>query len=120
MVLNEFKKFILRGNIIDLAIAVIIGAAFGRIVTSLVNDILMPCINPLIPSGDWKTVVIGPGIKLGSFLGTVVDFLIIAFVIFLVVKVINSFKKPGAEAAAVPTKEEILLAEIRDILKKTK
>jgi large conductance mechanosensitive channel len=79
--LKEFKAFAMRGNVVDLAVGVIIGGAFGKIVGSFVGDIVMPIINPLIPGGDWKTIEIGPGIKLGSFLGTVLDFLIIAFVI---------------------------------------
>ncbi len=115
--LKEFRNFAIRGNVIDLAIGVIIGAAFGKIVSSLVADILMPVINPLMPNGDWKTIQVGPGIKIGSFAGTVVDFLIVAFVIFLIVNGINRFKKKE-EKAVVPTAEEKLLIEIRDLLKK--
>src|SRR6478609_5019072 len=100
--LKEFKQFAMRGNVIELAVGVIIGGAFGKIVSSFVGDIVMPIINPLIPGGDWKTIEIGPGIKLGSFLGTVVDFLIIAFVIFLLIKGINAAKKKEETAPAAP------------------
>lgn len=117
---KEFKTFVMRGNVIDLAVGIIIGAAFGKIVSSLVGDILMPILNPMIPGGDWKTIEVGPGIKLGSFIGTVVDFIIVAFAIFLIIKAINRFQKKAQEAppaSVVPTKEEVLLTEIRDILK---
>ncbi|HTJ48273.1 MAG TPA: large-conductance mechanosensitive channel protein MscL [Cyclobacteriaceae bacterium] len=119
--LKEFKQFAMRGNVIDLAVGVIIGGAFGKIVSSFVNDIIMPIVNPLIPGGDWKTIELGSGIKLGSFLGTVVDFLIIAFVIFLMIKAINAAKKKEEAAPAVPTEPPAdikLLTEIRDLLKK--
>lgn len=86
---KEFKTFVTRGNVIDLAVGIIIGGAFGKIVSSLVSDILMPILNPMIPGGDWKTIEVGPGIKIGSFLGTVVDFIIVAFAIFLLIKAIN-------------------------------
>ena len=119
--LQEFRKFAMRGNVIDLAVGVIIGGAFGKIVSSFVADIIMPIVNPLIPGGDWKTIEIGPGIKLGNFLGTVVDFLIIAFVIFLMVKAMNAAKKKEEAPPAVPAEpsdEVKLLREIRDLLKK--
>lgn len=117
---KEFKTFVTRGNVIDLAVGIIIGGAFGKIVSSLVSDILMPILNPMIPGGDWKTIEVGPGIKIGSFLGTVVDFIIVAFAIFLLIKAINRLQKKEKEAPSaplVPTKEEVLLTEIRDILK---
>ena len=117
--MKEFKDFAMKGNVVDLAIGVIIGGAFGKIVSSFVGDIVMPLINPLIPGGDWKTIEVGPGVKLGSFLGTVVDFLIIAFVIFLMVKAINaSKKKEEAAAPAGPSSTDKLLMEIRDALRK--
>lgn len=110
----------MRGNVIDLAVGVIIGAAFGKIINSIVNDIIMPLLNPVIPQGDWRTIEIGPGIKIGSFLSVTVDFLIIAFVIFLFVKGINKLKRKEeakpAEVAEVPADIK-LLAEIRDLLK---
>jgi large conductance mechanosensitive channel len=119
--LKEFKEFAMRGNVMDLAVGVIIGAAFGKIVTSFVNDIVMPLINPMMPGGDWRTMEVGPGVKLGVFLGTILDFVIVAFVIFLVVKAVNSMRKKE-EAKPVPQAEVPadvkLLAEIRDILQK--
>jgi large conductance mechanosensitive channel len=118
--LKEFKAFAMRGNVIDLAVGVIIGAAFGKIVSSFVNDIVMPLVNPLIPGGDWRTMEIGPGVKIGSFLSVTLDFLIVAFVIFLVVKTINHLKRKEEEKPAGPADlpaDIKLLAEIRDILK---
>ena len=130
---KEFKEFAMRGNVVDLAVGVIIGAAFGKIVTSLVNDILMPPIGYLTGGIDFKNlkIVIKPGdvankvaevaINYGNFINTVIEFLIVAFCIFMVVKAINSMKKP-VEAAPVadpvPTAEETLLTEIRDLLAK--
>jgi large conductance mechanosensitive channel len=99
--LKDFQEFIAKGNVVDLAVGVVIGTAFGKIVSSLVEDVVMPLINPLIKSlgEDWKTFTIGPGIKLGSFLGNIVDFVIIAFVIFLIVKAIAKFQRQEAVAA---------------------
>ncbi len=116
--LKEFKDFAMRGNMIDLAVGIIIGGAFGKIVTSLVSDIMMPIINPLIPGGDWKTIQLGPGIKLGSFVGTVIDFIIVALTIFLIIKALNQLqKKKEAAPPPAPSKEEVLLTEIRDLLR---
>ena len=118
---KEFKEFATKGNVIDLAVGVVIGGAFGKIVTSLVNDLIMPMLNPLVQSGDWRALEIGTGIKIGSFIGTIIDFIIVAFAIFIAVKGINKLKKAQDEAPAVPsgpTKEEELLTEIRDLLKK--
>ena len=117
--LKEFKEFAMRGNVIDLAVGVIIGAAFGKIVTSIVNDLIMPIINPMIPGGDWRLMEIGPGIKIGSFLGTVLDFLFVAFAVFILVKTINRLKKK--EEAKPPGPAELppdvkLLTEILDIM----
>jgi large conductance mechanosensitive channel len=118
--LKEFKEFAVKGNVLDLAIGVIIGGAFGKIVTSFVSDIVMPLINPIIPGGDWKTITVGPGVKLGNFLGVTLDFIIIAFVIFLLVKAINASKKREVEntppAPVGPSQEELLM-QIRDLLK---
>jgi large conductance mechanosensitive channel len=119
--MKEFKEFAMKGNVVDLAVGVIIGGAFGKIVGSLVNDVVMPLINPLIPGGDWKEIEVGPGVKLGAFLGNVLDFLIIAFVIFLMVKAINASKKKEAAAPAAPpepSSTDKLLMEIRDALKR--
>ena len=117
---KEFKAFAMRGNVIDLAVGVIIGAAFGRIVTSFVNDITMPLINPVMPGGDWRTMEVGPGVKLGSFLSAALDFVIVAVVIFLVVKTINSLKRKEEAKPAGPADlpaDVKLLAEIRDLIK---
>src|SRR5690606_33091510 len=97
-----------------------IGAAFGKITTSLVNDILMPILNPLLPGGTWREYVIGPGIRLGSFIGTVIDFVFIAFAIFLLVKAINRLKKKEEEKPAGPAElppDVKVLMEIRDLMK---
>lgn len=117
--LKEFRDFAVKGNALDLAVGVIIGAAFGKIVTSLVDNIFMPIINPLIPGGDWQKIQVGP-IKIGAFGGAVLDFIIIAFVIFLVVKGINMMKKeePAAATPAEPSSTDKLLMEIRDELKR--
>ncbi|NLM43818.1 MAG: large conductance mechanosensitive channel protein MscL [Clostridiales bacterium] len=121
--LQEFKKFALRGNVLDLAIGVIIGGAFGKIVTSLVNDVLMPIIGLLLGGIDFSNLEItvkDAAIRYGAFLQSIVDFLIIAFSIFIFVKTINKMKKKEEEKPPTPpepSKEELLLTEIRDILK---
>ncbi|WP_221284858.1 large-conductance mechanosensitive channel protein MscL [Mucilaginibacter sp. SP1R1] len=132
-IIKEFKEFAMRGNVVDLAVGVIIGAAFGKIVTSLVNDVIMPPIGYLTGGIDFKNlkILIKPGdpakkiadvsINYGNFINTVIEFLIVAFCIFMVVKAINSLKKPEEVAPAadpVPTNEETLLTEIRDLLAK--
>lgn len=124
---EEFKKFAVKGNVIDLSVGVIIGGAFGKIVTSLVNDILMPIVGIFLGGINFSNLkfVIRPGksdaaetaIKYGQFIQSVVDFLIIAFSIFLFIKAINSFKKKEEKKNGERTKEEVLLTEIRDILK---
>ena len=124
--LNEFKKFAFRGNVLDLAVGVIIGAAFGKIVSSLVTDIMMPIIALVFPSKPDFTNLAWEGIKYGNFIQVSIDFLITAFAIFIFVKAINTAKdkmsKEEADAVAeapveVDSKEE-LLKEIRDLLKK--
>jgi large conductance mechanosensitive channel len=130
-VAKEFREFALRGNVIDLAVGVVIGAAFGKIVTSLVADIIMPPIGYITGGVDFteKKIVLKPGdpahkiaetaIHYGNFINAIIQFLIIAFCIFMVVKFINSMKKEEAsQPDPVPTKEEILLTEIRDLLAK--
>lgn len=120
---KEFKAFALKGNVLDLAVGVIIGAAFGKIVTSLVEDLIMPIIGLLIGGIDLKGLNFTYGeavLNYGTFLQTILDFLIIAASIFLFVKLITKFKKkeeakPAAPPA--PSNEEVLLAEIRDLLK---
>ncbi len=118
--IKEFKSFALKGNVMDLAIAVIIGAAFGKIVSSLVEHVIMPLVNPMIPGGTWRELEIGPGVKIGSFLGSILDFLVIAIVIFMLMKGITSLRKKEQQtpaAPAGPTNEEKLLMEIRDALR---
>ncbi|MED4265263.1 large conductance mechanosensitive channel protein MscL [Priestia megaterium] len=122
--LKEFKEFALRGNVLDLAVGVIIGAAFGKIVTSLVNDIIMPLIGLLLAGIDFKDLSFTLGdatVLYGSFIQTIVDFLIVAFSIFLFVRFFNRFKRKEEEKVeeevAVLSKEEEILTEIRDLLK---
>ncbi len=127
--IQEFKEFAMKGNVVDMAVGVIVGAAFGKIVTSLVGDVLMPPIGVLLggvdfsslaatiyEAADGKPVVIA----YGKFIQTIVDFTIVAFVIFMALKGINKLKRPAAAADAPPpgpTKEQELLTEIRDLLK---
>lgn len=139
MVLEEFKRFALKGNVLDLAVGVIIGGAFGKIVTSLVNDVIMPFLGILIGGINFKNLkwVIKEGTEgatevaflYGSFIQSIIDFLIIAFSIFLFIKFINSFthKKPQGTppplpppppSPPAPSNEEVLLTEIRDLLKR--
>ncbi|MGM7719199.1 large conductance mechanosensitive channel protein MscL [Metabacillus sp. Hm71] len=124
--LQEFKKFALKGNVLDLAVAVVIGAAFGKIVTSLVEDIITPTVGLLMGGINFSHLSLTVGkaaIKYGEFIQSIVDFLIIAFSIFLVVRFFNRFKKKEESAApAVPEvdKKEELLTEIRDLLKEEK
>lgn len=122
---EEFKTFIKRGNVIDLAVGVVIGGAFSTIVTSLVNDIIMPLIGVIIGGYDFTSLSIKVGdsvIKYGSFLQNIINFLIIAFCIFMVVKIMNKFldkhKKEEKKEAPKKSDEVILLEEIRDLLKK--
>jgi len=132
--LKEFKEFAMRGNVVDLAIGVIIGAAFGKIITSLVNDVLMPPIGLLLGNVDFSNLFLNlngsydtveaatsagaPIVKYGLFINTVIDFVIVAFVIFLVVKGINQLKKKQEAAPPPgPPAQEKLLMEIRDLLK---
>ncbi len=123
MMLSDFKKFALKGNVVDLAVGVIIGAAFGKIVTSLVNDVIMPLIGLLLGGISFQKLEIKIGdavVAYGIFIQTIVDFIIVAFSIFLFVKLFNRLKRKEEEVATeppAPTKEEILLAEIRDLLK---
>lgn len=123
--ISEFKEFISKGNVIDMAVGVIIGGAFGKIVTSLVNDIIMPLVGILIGGHDFTGLTLNVGsasIKYGTFLQNVVDFLIVAFCIFVFIKIINKFKKKEVKKEETPKKsdEVLLLEEIRDLLKKEK
>lgn len=120
---NEFKQFAMKGNVIDLAVGVIIGAAFGKIVSSLVDNIIMPIIGFILGKGhaDFTSLALGK-IKYGLFIQNVVDFFIIAFSIFLFIKFLNRFKKKEEEPVEEETvdRSEELLAEIRDLLKENK
>lgn len=133
--LNEFKEFISKGNVVDLAVGVIIGGAFSKIVSSLVDNILMPIIGVILGGVDFSGLSIkfqGASIKYGLFIQNVVDFLIVAFCIFTVIKILNSFdkkvksklekeeKKKQEEVKQEISKEEQLLTEIRDLLKEEK
>lgn len=122
--INEFKEFIKRGNVIDLAVAVVIGGAFSSIVNSLVNDLIMPVIGVIIGGINFTGLTLRVGtavIRYGSFLQNVINFLIIAFAIFMLVKLINKFFKKKEEVKeAVKSEEVVLLEEIRDLLKKNK
>jgi len=120
-IVSEFKEFISKGNVLDLAVGVIIGAAFGGIVKSLTDDVIMPVVGLATSRvGDYSTMMLGP-MKIGLFLSAVLNFFIIAFCVFLIVKAANRFKKPApapaAPAAPVITKEQELLMEIRDALR---
>ena len=121
--LQEFKEFIGRGNVIDLAVAVIIGGAFGAIISSLVDDIIMPLVGVLLGGIDFSglSIVVGDAtILYGNFIQAIVYFLIIAFVLFLIVRSYNKLQKQDEEAPAAPPEpsaEEALLTEIRDLLK---
>lgn len=134
---EEFKKFILRGNVVDLAIAVIMGAAFGAIVNSLVNDVIMPPIGLITGRVNFSDLYLNlsgtayesldaavkagaPVIKYGIFLNAIINFVIVSFAVFMLVKLVNQLQKKKEEAPALPptpTKEEQLLTEIRDLLR---
>jgi large conductance mechanosensitive channel len=124
---SEFKEFAMRGNVVDLAVGVVIGGAFGKIVSSLVDSIIMPLVSALTGGVDFKEMAANIGteqvpvlIKYGAFIQAAVDFLIIAFVIFMALKGINRLKRPTQPAAAAPPppRQEVLLGEIRDLLKR--
>lgn len=121
---SEFKAFALKGNVVDLAIGVIIGAAFGKIVTSFIEDVITPLLlKPALEAANLQRIeelTIFGSVKYGMFLSSVINFLIVAFVLFLVIKGINAARKKEAEAPAAPpapSNEEKLLMEIRDALK---
>ncbi|PJK11605.1 large conductance mechanosensitive channel protein MscL [Lysobacteraceae bacterium NML95-0200] len=133
-IISEFKEFAMRGNVVDLAVGVVIGASFGKIVTALVDNVIMPPIGLLIGGVDFSDLAITlkeasvdaagqaiPAVELayGQFINAVIQFLIVAFAIFMVVKAINRLKKPEPEAApAEPAEDVLLLREIRDELKR--
>jgi large conductance mechanosensitive channel len=132
--MQEFRQFAVKGNVVDMAVGIIIGAAFGKIISSLVNDVIMPPIGLAIGGVDFtdlkavlKPAVVDPAgntidavtLNYGAFLQTTLDFLIVAFAVFMLIKAINRLKRKEEVAPSVPpTKEETLLTEIRDLLKK--
>ncbi len=128
--LDEFKAFALKGNVMDMAVGVIIGGAFQKIISSVVNDVIMPPVGMLLGKTDFSklAVTLNPSKvaegadpvlwKYGSFIQTCLDFFILAFCVFLLVKAINLLKRKHAEAPVPPTKDQELLTEIRDLLKK--
>ena len=129
--IKEFKEFAVKGNVIDMAVGIIIGGAFGKIVSSFVSDVVMPPIGVMLGGVNFSQLSItvkeatetaeAVKINYGAFLNTILDFIIIAFVIFMVIKAINKLKKQEQEKPAAPpapTKQEVLLTEIRDLLKK--
>ncbi len=131
--MKEFKEFAVRGNVVDMAVGIIIGGAFGKIVSSFVGDVIMPPIGVLLGGVDFSNLAItvkdavgkAPAVVIGygKFIQTVIDFVIIAFAIFVIIKAINSFKRKEAEAPVAPpppSAQEVLLAEIRDLLKDRK
>jgi len=120
--LKEFREFAVKGNVVDLAVAVIIGGAFGKIVSSLVGDVVMPLVGALLGGVNFTGLAFKIGaatVHYGKFLQSCVDFLIIAWVIFLAVKLINRLKReqPAEAAPPAPPRQEVLLEEIRDLLK---
>jgi large conductance mechanosensitive channel len=124
---SEFKEFAMKGSVIDLAVGVVIGGAFGKIVASLVADVVMPALSPLIGSVNFTDLAVRIStdaagkpvlLKYGSFVQTAFEFIVIALCIFIVIKGINRLKRPAPAAPAPPTKTEALLQEIRDLLAK--
>jgi large conductance mechanosensitive channel len=119
--LKEFREFAIKGNVVDLAVGVIIGSAFGKIVSSLVADIIMPLIGIIIGGIHYEDLVLEFGdaqITYGKFIENLIDFIVIAFVIFMMVKLINRFRRQEEPKAAPPPRQEQLLEEIRDLLKR--
>lgn len=133
-IMSEFKEFAMKGNVVDLAVGVVIGAAFGKIVSALVDGVIMPIIGKITGGVDFskaawvlQDAVIGPdgketaaavAIKYGAFLQTIIDFTIIAFVLFLVIKAMNRMKKAEEAAPAATPEDVVLLREIRDLMKR--
>jgi len=128
--IKEFKEFAVKGNVVDMAVGIIIGAAFGKIVSSFVGDVIMPPIGVLLGGVDFSNLAFtikeaagsAPAVVIsyGKFIQTLIDFTIIAFAIFIVIKALNSLKRKKEEAPAEPPVQEKLLVEIRDLLKERK
>ncbi len=126
-ILKEFKEFAVKGNVVDLAVGIIIGGAFGKIVSSLVQDVVMPPIGVIIGGVDFSNLKLtlkaaqegatAVTLNYGAFLQAVIDFTIVAFAVFILVKAINTLKKQQAAVPTPPTTQELLLTEIRDLLK---
>jgi large conductance mechanosensitive channel len=119
--LKEFRDFITKGNVIDLAVAVVLGGAFGAIITSLVNDLLMPLIGIILGGIDFTTLAVQVGdavLTYGNFIQAIINFLIIALALFLIIRSINRFRKEGP--APAPPQDVVLLTEIRDLLREQK
>ena len=133
--LKEFKEFAMKGNMVDMAVGIIIGAAFGVVISSLVDDVFMPVIGLLLGGLDFSNlfIVLGEGtfatidqakeagvatMNIGLFINAIIKFIIVAFALFLVIKGVNAAKKKEEEAPAAPPAQEVLLSEIRDLLKK--
>jgi len=123
----DFKEFAMKGNVVDMAVGVIVGAAFGRIVSSLVENVIMPPLGMALSGVNFSdlatTIGTGPDgkpilLKYGAFLQSILDFAIIAFVLFLAIRGLNRLKKPPATATTAPTRQEVLLEEIRNLLAK--
>jgi large conductance mechanosensitive channel len=129
-IMKEFKEFAIKGNVVDMAVGIIIGAAFGKIVSSFVGDVIMPPIGVLLGGADFSSLAYtikeaageAPAVVIGygKFIQTFIDFTIIAFAIFIAIKAINSFKRKEEEAPTEPSAQEKLLVEIRDLLKERK
>lgn len=132
-IIKEFKEFAIKGNVVDMAVGIIVGAAFGKIVASLVDDVIMPPLGMVVGGMDFSDLAVtlkaasseGPAVllKYGMFIQVTLNFVIVAFAIFLLVKGINTLKRKEAahpSAPASPSREEVLLAEIRDLLKNRK
>lgn len=127
-IIQEFKAFAVKGNVVDMAVGIVIGASFGKIVTSFVSDMIMPPIGFFVGGVDFSQLVVSLKvsegmanpvvISYGKFIQTLVDFTIVAFALFLLIKAVNRLRKtPAAQPEAAPSREEILLGEIRDLLK---
>ena len=117
---QEFKDFAFKGNVVDLAVAVVIGAAFGKIISSFVDDVITPLLlNPALKAAGVENIaqLSWNGVKYGNFLSAILSFLVIAIVLFMVIKAVNKVNKPAEVAPAGPTDDQVLLTEIRDLLK---